>query len=42
VADLGAFNLTEADGGLYISLVPEPASVAVVGLGAVALLRRRR
>ncbi len=41
--DAAAFDTTEADGGVYVTLVPEPSSsfFAVAGLGMLLLMRRR-
>lgn len=41
--DAAAFDTTEADGGVYVTLVPEPSSsfFAVAGLGMLLLKRRR-
>lgn len=38
------FHATFTDGssGLFVALVPEPSSLALLGLGGLALLRRRR
>ena len=36
------WTVTSASGTIYPQAVPEPASLAALGFGAFALLRRRR
>jgi hypothetical protein len=38
----GFLNNTESPGSTFLTVVPEPASVALIGLGGVALIARRR
>jgi hypothetical protein len=40
--DVTNFTVTSASGTDYVNAVPEPASMAALGLGALTLLRRRR
>jgi hypothetical protein len=43
VADLSAFTITDfGEFGTTISLIPEPSSAALIGLGGFALILRRR
>ncbi len=40
--DAAAFSVVEENGGVTITLVPEPASLALLGLGALAIASGRR
>lgn len=40
--DVSGYNFSAAGSKIYVTALPEPASVALLGLGGLALLRRRR
>lgn len=40
--DAGAFNVFEVDGGVQVSLVPEPGALALIGMGLLSVAARRR
>ncbi len=42
VTDAAAFLVTESNGGVNVTLIPEPASLALMGLGGLLILNRRR